>query len=458
MESATIQVVPLDQRRGRARDLFTIWFGCQIGAVPLVTGALATTFYHLPIVYAIVALLLGNALGALLMAFHSAQGPALGVPQMIQSRGQFGSIGALVLVLVVIAMYLGFYASTLLTGVQAVQQLIPGSPTWLWIVVGVILAVGVTYVGYDLIHRLGRWLTLFGIGAYALVAIAMGVKGISAGTLGSGKLTFAAFLGAFTIAAVWQIAYAPYVSDYSRYMPATAAGAKSTFWATYLGCALGASIPMVIGAFIGLGANSNVIAGLPAFTGPVVAFIAFILFAVTTLHLNSLNIYGGMLSSITSIQTFKHDWLPSARGRLVTISIFGVVGGVLAMFTANTFLASYNTFLVLLTYVLVPWSIINLLDFYVVRKGHYDVAEFFAPRGGKYGLVNGAALWTYLIGLAVQVPFMSTVFYTGPLVAVIHGDIAWIVGAIVSIPVYLLLSRSRRVGADELLAVQPEFV
>jgi len=50
-------------------------------------------------------------------------------------------------------------------------------------------------------------------------------------------------------AALWQIAYAPYVSDYSRYMPEST-GARPAFWASYWGCTLGSFLPMVLGAIV----------------------------------------------------------------------------------------------------------------------------------------------------------------------------------------------------------------
>jgi nucleobase:cation symporter-1, NCS1 family len=43
----------------------------------------------------VLAIVVGVLTGTLFMAFHSAQGPQLGLPQMIQSRPQFGYIGAL---------------------------------------------------------------------------------------------------------------------------------------------------------------------------------------------------------------------------------------------------------------------------------------------------------------------------------------------------------------------------
>jgi NCS1 family nucleobase:cation symporter-1 len=47
------------------------------------------------------------------MALHSAQGPQMGIPQMIQSRAQFGSLGALLVVLIAGVMYIGFFASNI---------------------------------------------------------------------------------------------------------------------------------------------------------------------------------------------------------------------------------------------------------------------------------------------------------------------------------------------------------
>ena len=54
------------------------------------------------------------------MAFHSAQGPQLGLPQMIQSRPQFGYIGALLVWLFAYVQYAGFNVfNTILAGQAA---------------------------------------------------------------------------------------------------------------------------------------------------------------------------------------------------------------------------------------------------------------------------------------------------------------------------------------------------
>src|ERR1700685_2617648 len=104
LEISTIQPIGLDQRHGTARDLFTIWFGSNIMLLTVVTGGLAVTVFGLSFAWAVAGLTIGNLLGGIFMALHAAQGPTLGVPQMVQTRGQFGSFGSLLVVGIVIVM------------------------------------------------------------------------------------------------------------------------------------------------------------------------------------------------------------------------------------------------------------------------------------------------------------------------------------------------------------------
>ena len=118
----------------RSRDLFTIWFGSNLMMLTIVTGALATTVFKLSFMSSIGAIALGNFVGAIFMALHAAQGPRLGVPQMVQTRGQFGSIGAVLVVGIVIIMYVGFLASNIVLGGQSLHTIAPGVSQNLFIV------------------------------------------------------------------------------------------------------------------------------------------------------------------------------------------------------------------------------------------------------------------------------------------------------------------------------------
>src|SRR5271170_698938 len=128
LELSTIQPIALDQRHGTARDLFTVWFGSNLMLLTIVTGGLAVTVFGLSFGWAVLGLTVGNLVGAVFMALHSAQGPRLGVPQMVQTRGQFGSVGSLLVVGIVIVMYVGFLSSNLVLGGEALASLAPGVP------------------------------------------------------------------------------------------------------------------------------------------------------------------------------------------------------------------------------------------------------------------------------------------------------------------------------------------
>ena len=124
IEDKTIQPIPPDERHGKTRDLFSLWFGSNIMLLTVVTGALATSVYGLPFWLAVIAIVVGNLVGAVFMALHSAQGPRLGVPQMMQTRGQFGSYGSLIVIVLVVVMYVGFFASNLVLAGQSLMILL----------------------------------------------------------------------------------------------------------------------------------------------------------------------------------------------------------------------------------------------------------------------------------------------------------------------------------------------
>jgi NCS1 family nucleobase:cation symporter-1 len=246
-----------------------------------------------------------------------------------------------------------------------------------------------------------------------------------------------------TTGILWQIAYAPYVSDYSRYMPANES-VRSTFWFSYWGVVLGTVIPMIIGVVVGLAsANPDQISAIAHLTVGA-GWLIMLVFALGIIDTNSINLYGGMLCSITVGQTFNYRWLPRATTRVVVSIAIVAVSLLGALAFQSTFLTSYVNFILFLLYVLIPWTAINLVDFYLIRHGNYDVASFFDPSGGIYGRVNWSTLIIYLIGVGVQIPFVNTTLYEGPVAKSLNGaDISWIVGLAVTIPLYYFVARSR---------------
>ena len=458
LESRTIQPIGADQRHGRARDLFTVWFGSNIMLLTIVTGALATTVYGLSFAWATASLVFGNLIGAIFMALHSAQGATLGVPQMVQTRGQFGALGSLLVVGVVIVMYLGFFASNLVVCGEALHLIAPSiTQTSSILVVGVISALAAIY-GYDMIHAYTRAMTYISGAVLALSFYwVVFVHGLSADFFARNAYNAAGVIGTVSIAALWQIAYAPYVSDYSRYMPIDT-GPREAFWASYFGCALGSILPMLLGAIAGLYAgHDDVMASVVALTGGL-AKTAVIIFSVGMAATSAMNLYCGALSTLTFGQTLFARWSPGAPARIVAACVLCALSLLLALWAKDSFLASYMDFILLLLYVLVPWTAINLVDYYAVQHGRYDVESFLRPDGGLYGRVNVPAVGCYILGILVQIPFVATPLYTGPLARALGGaDIAWLVGLTVTGPVYFWLAKRIPVelSATSLPATRP---
>jgi len=446
VERRSIDVVPDGERHGRPFSQFTLWFGANLQITAVVTGALAVVS-GAGAFWAVVALLAGNLLGGAVMALHSAQGPRLGLPQMISSRAQFGVYGAVVPLAFVVVMYFGFFASGTVLAGQAVGHL-----THLGDVPGILvfaLATGVAAaVGYRLIHRLGRIAGVVCALAFGYLGVRLAVRAPLGELLSDHRFSLPLFLLAVSLSASWQLAFGPYVADYSRYLPRDTSP-RATFWMTLGGTVLGAQWSMAFGALAAaashgrfVGNEVGYVVGLGG-TGLVSAALYFVI-ALGKLTINVLNTYGGFMSLVTGVSGFRGERALSRRGRLGYVLGVLAAGTALALAGRGDFLQSFSTFLLFLLTFFTPWSAINLVDYYLVARERYDVPALSDPRG-RYGTWRWRALLTYAAGIVAQVPFLATEFYTGPMVARLGGaDVSWIVGLVLPAVLYALLSRGDR--------------
>mgnify|MGYP003362560618 CR=1 FL=1 len=440
-ETHTIYQIPEDQRYGRVSDLFSVWFSTNMTLLTVVTGALGPTVFGLSFGWSMLAAVAGNMVGAVFMALHAAQGPMLGVPQMVQSRGQFGSYGAVPIVLLVIVMYVGFAASNYVVGGQALVQALPGLNR----TVGVLTIAGVSLVpccmGYRAIHVISKivsWLA----GGVVLLCIGLGLWRFSGGMLMDMHGSVAGIFSAFSVSALWQVAYAPYVSDSSRYLPNSAVSVRNTFIATYAGTVLGTILPMMLGIVLACQwSDLTTVEALARLCGGGGGIVLVVLSLAITLG-NAMGVYCGALSTITVVQTFRPDWHPAMISRVVVTLCLVGLALVMAFGMSDNFMKSYAAFLDILMAVIVPWTAINLTDYYLLRRGDYDVASFFRADGGCYGYFNMPAVLSYVVGVLVELPFLKNDLYTGFLLAFLHGvDISWLVSLIVTTVVYVVLYR-----------------
>nr|MBW4095398.1 cytosine permease [Acidobacteriota bacterium] len=104
-------------------------------------------------------------------------------------------------------------------------------------------------------------------------------------------------------------------------------------------------------------------------------------------------------------------------------------------------------------YFFIPWTAVNLTDYFIVRKGHYAIAEIFKP-AGIYGRWGWAGIISYLVGFVAMVPFFSAgTLFEGPVAAAMNGaDLSLFIGLPVSAVLYWLLTRKIDVAAEAALA------
>jgi NCS1 family nucleobase:cation symporter-1 len=449
LETRTIDVVPAGERHGSARSQFTLWFGANMQVTAIVDGALAVVFGAdaLP---AIIGLLIGNLLGGAVMALHSAQGPRLGLPQMISSRAQFGVFGAAVPLVLVIVMYLGFAATGTVLAGQAITKILGlDSPAPGIVIFGVLTAV-VALVGYRFIHVLGRIATVVGILGFSYLGVRLLLDYDPGAAITGSHFAAVPFLLAISLGAGWQLTFGPYVADYSRYLPASTSTAR-TFWSTWFGTVIGSQWSMTLGALVaalpvaaGEGFLDNQVGFLGKIAGGgLIAVLIYLVIVVGKLTVNSLNAYGGFMSALTTISAFTGKVAIAQRIRAIYICTFLAVSVVVALAASADFLTNFKNFVLVLLMVFTPWSAINLVDYYLISKERIDIPALYDP-AGRYGGWNVVALGCYAGGVLLQIPFLAQTLYTGPLTELLGGaDVSWLVGLGVTAAVYFPLARRR---------------
>lgn len=466
IERHSIDWVPLSERHGRVSSLGAIWFVGSLNLTGFATGVV-TLSLGASLMWTVVATVLGSLFGTFFMAFHSAQGPQLGLPQLVQSRPQFGYIGAAVTVWVfALVNYIGYNTSDALLSGDAMNTLF-SVPNWLGYVVSAAIATAIALFGYNWIHAVNKWLTWpFAVIMAAVSVAALFSGGLPAGVWDPGPFDLTSFMLVFIFVAGFQLGWAPYVSDYSRYLRPDVP-VRSTFWWTYLPSALSGIWVFVLGAVVS--------AAAPAGATPVAALrlaadrlaagfgvIAIGALLVGLLSIMAINQYGGSLTMISILDSFR-PVTPTRTIRAATIGVMLIAVGAIANFVGvEQFNWFYANVVVILTYLFIPWTAINLVDYFFVRKGQYVVREIFNPHGiyGRWGWRGNLA---YLVGLAAMTPFMVIVgLYTGPVAAALDGvDYSLFVGLPVAGGLYLLFARGldlateRRMVQEEGLLTPP---
>lgn len=438
VEAGGIEAIPASKRHGSPWQLLATWSAPNLEFATIFIGVLAVGAFGLSFWQAVLAVTLGNALGALSHGVLSTWGPREGLVQFVLARTAFGHRGNVVpAMLNTLMASLGWFAVNSASGAFALMAL-TGMNGWLAVLIVVAAEILLAFVGYGLVQAYERYaaIALTIIFAIATVWTFSSVDISVLPQAGDGG--FPPFVVGFTLAFGAAYGYAagwnPFASDFSRYLPKSTSKLQIGL-AAGLGNFLSTTILMASGAALAL---------LPTFDwgNPTVAYadnmgvfgkLVLLAIVVGAVAANAINLYSSAMSFLAA--GIK---LPFAWRRGIVVVIAGVFGSALAAAAVLVpdFYHNYEGFLLVVAYWVAPWLGVVFMDRYL-RRGT-SIAEFVTDKA-KYS--NPAGLIAWLAAMIISIwGFSNQLAYTGPFAkAYPIGDIALIVGIVLGAVFYAVL-------------------
>lgn len=388
-----IQPVPRPLRILGTFDYFALWLDLGISLLVLASGALIAT--GLGFGWTIVAIIVGTALGNLLLALAGLVGSDHGVPSMVGLRPSLGIRGSWLASLLNLVQLIGFGAfeiyimAAALDGIS--QQLFGFGAFPLWAVLFAVLCTLMAVSGSLLIvpkvlKRYVAWLAL------ALAAFLTGYLALNynLGELltrpGDGSLSF--WQGVDVVVAN-PVSWLPLVADYSRF----AQQGGRAFWGTYLGFYVSNAWFYALGALLVLAVGQNDL--IVAFTTLGFGWLALLVLLIDEPDEAFADIY----SAAVSVQNI----IPGLRQWLVIVTIGAVCLGLALVVNAANFASSYLNFLLYIGAVFVPLFGVFAADYFIRRRRQLDVDALYRQSGSYWFLAgfNWPALVAWLAGAVV---------------------------------------------------------
>ena len=423
--------IPLTERHGHPRHQFTLWFAANMVLAVLVSGFFSALF-GLSVLQGLSAVAVGTLLGAIVMGLLAGIGTKMGVPQQVQARGPMGYFANFVpIALLTVVSAIGWTAVNTVFAVIALQMLID-IPFWL--AAAGIFAIQAVFAiwGHNLIHLINKIATVVLAILFAVItALSVSQVDLSVGVNTEAPFYMGEFAGWVTFAGfffAYVMTWTPFASDFSRYLPANTSHTKVvafTAGGTFTAMMWLGGIGVLVSSFAG---ELDAIPALAELTGSWMP-IAMITVVLSTLPVSAMNLYGGSLSLLT---------IRIPVNRIVGVIIIAAISlGVTLLMQSNPY-GSFYDFLNVLAYLVVPFSTVLLLDYYLRMRARGEAATrelFDTRRTVEWGFI------AWIAGCAVSSLFWASTIWTGPLSGTFaqFGDVSFAVGAITAIIVYCAL-------------------
>ena len=387
IEEFGVEPIPPELRTARWRDLFAINFTFFLNPVMYLLGAFAVVDGHLPLWWAVAAMVAGQALAFALLVVVAQPGVDYGLPGQVAMRATLGFWGARLLsspYRVVAATY--WFAAQALTGALGFQAIVKGLTGDHLPLVPVAVCIAAFHavlavLGFDVMRWLLRVVlpvSLAFTGILVALYIASDDPRYAVGRVFHSPdqhLTWLGFAKYVTVMCGASLTLVTSISDFCRYTPtrrdmriglvasAVAAAVVTTFVGGYAAAATGQTNPFV--AVVEL-TKSNVL---------LVLLLAAIV--VQGIAANITNVYTAGLSLVNAVPRLGRLW--------ATIAVAGAAIGLSAF---PDFVNHAQRWITHLGNVAAPLTGVVLADYLVLKRQRIDVPALFDP-AGRYRYLNG---------------------------------------------------------------------
>lgn len=453
VESYGINFIPEEHRHSRPANISWILFGGSITYSIIVIGWLPIAF-GLGWWSSVSAIVVGSAVGALLLAPMSLFGPRTGTNNPVSSGAHFGVVGRIVGSLLGLTGALAFAALSVWTGGDAI---VAGSAK----LFGTADSDVVRAIGYAVISLVVTAIAVLGhanmlavqklmvptVGILMVIGLFAYAGDFDAGYKG-GEYLLGSFWPTWGLGALGAcstiMSYGPFVGDWARYISPKRFGDRSLLLCTGLGAFVGMGVPFLFGTYMAAAFSDKaapfidgVVAASPTWYVPAVMFIGL----VAGTAQGTINMYGTGLDMSSIVPR-----LSRVQATLV-VAVLAVVLVYVGTFATNI-VDSVTVFLAFLAMVIAPWMVICTIGF-VSRRGWYDPDDLQVfnrgERGGRYwftGGYNARAFGAWVPASVIGCFFSSTTWFTGPGAKLVDGaDISFLVSAVIGGVIYWVLLR-----------------
>ena len=408
-------VIAESERKGRPRSLFWPWAGANVSLLALSYGAFFLGF-GVSFRQASFAAIIGTVLSFLVVGISSLAGKKSNAPTMILSRAAFGVKGNIIPGVLSYLIFVGWETvlvslSTLATG--TVFTRVGHINHNMALILGFVVAVSITVfggvLGFSIIMKLQKWLTLITVGM-TVIYIALTIDNVNWAAVTAIKDgSSQAFIGAliFGITGI-GLGWVNSAADYSRYLPRAVSSKAVVSW-TVIGASIVPIILVIYGSALAGSSKSlsDAIAVDPigALTTllPTWFLIPFALVAVLGL------VGGAILDLYSSGLTLVSIGLPVKRHIAASIdAMIMLAGTVYFVWIADNFFFPFQGFLITLGVPVAVWSAIFVADV-ILRKKAYSERDLFDVTG-RYGAWNRKSMGLMAVGTLIGWGFVTNSF------------------------------------------------